>query len=115
MAECRKWRQWYTILSTATTYADYYTPPEASRLFHAWLPGEADKQRERLFTREAMPEVIVPSGKASGFGLTHREGGLKFLRASFVGSGQQFDFRFVIPLGGRTYAAQKVDFQRSAY
>jgi hypothetical protein len=35
---------------------------------------------------------------------------LKFLRASFVGSGQQFDFRFVIPLGGRTYAAQKVDF-----
>jgi hypothetical protein len=35
---------------------------------------------------------------------------LKFLRASFVGSGRQFDFRFVLPLGGRTYAAQKVDF-----
>jgi hypothetical protein len=56
-----------------------------------------------------MPEVIVPRQKASGFILTHREGGLKFLRASFVGSGQQFDFRFVIPLGGRLYAAQKVD------
>jgi hypothetical protein len=43
-----------------TTDAEYYTPPEASRLFQAWLPGEADKQREHLFAREAMPEVIVP-------------------------------------------------------
>jgi hypothetical protein len=94
----------------ATTDAVYYMPPEASRLFQAWLPGEADKQRERLFAREAMPEVIIPGQKASGFVLTHREGGLKFLRASFVGSDQQFDFRFVITLGGRTFAAQKVDF-----
>jgi hypothetical protein len=94
----------------ATTDAEYYTPPEASRLFQAWLPGEADKQRERLFAREAMPEVIVPGQKASGFVLTHREGGLKFLRASFVGFDRQFDFRFVITLGGRTFAAQKVDF-----
>lgn len=94
----------------ATTDANYYTPPEASRLFQAWLPSEANQQRERLFTREAMPDVIAPSAKASGFVLTHREGGLKFLRASFVGSGRQFDFRFVIPLDGKLYAAQKVDF-----
>ena len=94
----------------ATTDADYYSPPEASRLFQAWLPGEANTQRERFFAREAMPEVIAPGGKATGFVLTHREGGLKFLRASIVGSDQQFDFRFVIPLGNRTYAAQRVDF-----
>ncbi len=94
----------------ATTDANYYTPPEASRLFQAWLPSEADEQRKRLFAREAMPNVIVPGQKASGFVLTHREGGLKFLHASFVGSDQQFDFRFVVPLGGRTYAAQKLDF-----
>src|SRR5450631_4383508 len=54
----------------ATTDADYYTPPEASRLFKAWLPGEADKQRERLFTQEAMPDVVAPGQKASGFVLT---------------------------------------------
>jgi len=94
----------------ATTDAAYYSPPEASRLFQAWLPGEANTQRERVFAREAMPDVIAPGARATGFVLTHREGGLKFLRASLVGSDQQFDFRFVIPLGGRTYAAQKVDF-----
>jgi hypothetical protein len=94
----------------ATTDAAYYSPPEASQLFKAWLPGEADRQRELLFVREAMPDVVAPGRKASGFVLTHREGGLKFVRASFVGSRQQFDFRFVIQLGGRTYAAQKVDF-----
>ena len=94
----------------ASTDSAYYSPPEASRLFQAWLPGEANTRRERLFAREAMPDVIAPGGKATGFVLTHREGGLKFLRASIVSSDQQFDFRFVIPLNGRTYAAQRVEF-----
>jgi len=79
----------------ATTDADYYTPPEASRIFRAWWSGEADEERELLFAREAMPDVISPGQKASGFVLTHREGGVKFVRAGFVGQGQRFEFRFV--------------------
>jgi hypothetical protein len=94
----------------ATTDADYYTPPEASRIFRAWWSGEADKQRELLFAREAIPEVIAPGQNASGFVLTHREGGVKFVRAGFVGLGQRLDFRFVIPLGSKLYAAQNIDF-----
>jgi hypothetical protein len=94
----------------ATTDADYYTPPEASRIFRAWWPGEADKQRELLFAREAMPDVIAPGQNASGFVLTHREGGVKFVRAGFVGLGERFEFRFVIQLSSKLYAAQNVDF-----
>jgi LssY C-terminus len=95
----------------ATTDGEYYTPPEVSRMFQSWLPSEAARRRRSLFTREAMPDLISPHQKASGFVMTHREGGLKFLRASFIGAGQQFDFRFVIPLESKLYAAQKVDFR----
>jgi len=94
----------------ATTDADYYTPPEASRIFRAWWSGEADRERELLFAREAMPDVIAPGQNASGFVLTHREGGVKFLRAGFVSLGQRFEFRFVIQLSSKLYAAQNVDF-----
>ena len=94
----------------AITDADYYTPPEASRIFRAWWPGEADKNRELLFAREAMPDVIAPGQNASGFVLTHREGGVKFVRAGFVGLDQRFEFRFVIQLNSKLYAAQNVDF-----
>jgi hypothetical protein len=94
----------------ATTDANYYTPPEASRIFRAWWPGEADRERELLFTREAMPDVIAPGQNASGFVLTHREGGVKFVRAGFVGLGRQFEFRFVMHLSSKVYAAQNVDF-----
>jgi hypothetical protein len=94
----------------ATTDADYFTPPEVSRLFAAWLPGEADRQRDAVFKLEAMPDLIPPHQTASGFVMTHREGGVKFLRASFVGQDQQFDFRFVIQLDDKLYAAQKLDF-----
>ena len=94
----------------ATTDANYYTPPEASRIFRAWWSGEADRQRELLFAREAMPEVIAPGENASGFVLTHREGGVKFVRAGFVGLGQRVEFRFVIQLSSKLYAAQNVDF-----
>lgn len=56
-----------------------------------------------------MPEVILP-GKVSGFVLTHREGGLKFIQAGFAAGGQELLFRFVLPIGGVAYAVQKVDF-----
>jgi hypothetical protein len=94
----------------ATTDANYYTPPEASRIFRAWLPGEADRQRDLLFARQAMPEAIGPGQSASGFVLTHREGGIKFVRAGLVGPGQRFEFRFVVQLDSKLYAAQKIDF-----
>jgi LssY C-terminus len=92
-----------------TTDADYYTPPEASRIFRAWWAGEVDEEREELFARESMPNIIAPGGNASGFVLTHREGGLKFVRAGFVGSGKRLEFRFVIQLSSKLYAAQNVD------
>lgn len=94
----------------ATTDANYYTPPEASRITRAWWSGEADRQRDSLFAREAMPEVIAPGESASGFVLTHREGGVKFVRAGFVGLGQRVEFRFVIQLSSKLYAAQDIDF-----
>ena len=57
-----------------------------------------------------MPDVIAPGQNASGFVLTHREGGVKFVRAGFVSLGQRFEFRFVIQLSSKLYAAQNVDF-----
>jgi hypothetical protein len=94
----------------ATTDANYYTPPEASRIFRAWWAGEVDRQRESFFARQAMPEIIGAGQTASGIVLTHREGGVKFVRAGFVGALEQFEFRFVIQLDSKVYAAQKIDF-----
>src|SRR5258708_34284367 len=68
----------------ATTDADYYTPPEASRIFRAWWSGEADNERELLFAREAMPDVISPGQKTSGLVLTHRDAPVNFVLAAFV-------------------------------
>jgi hypothetical protein len=92
------------------TDPNYFTPPEAAQLFHSWRSAGVNTAMDHLFAREAMPDIVQPRQTAAGFVLTHREGGLKFLNASFVESGQQFDFRFVLPLGGRTYAVQEVDF-----
>jgi LssY C-terminus len=92
------------------TDPNYFTPPEAAQLFHSWWSAGVNTAMDRLFAREAMPDIVQPRQTAAGFVLTHREGGLKFLNASFVESGQQFDFRFVLPLGGRTYAVQEIDF-----
>jgi hypothetical protein len=94
----------------ATTDTNYYTPPEASRIFRAWWPGEVDRERELLFARQAMPEVIGAGQNVSGFVLTHREGGVKFVRIGLVGTAQRFEVRFVIQLDSKLYAAQNIDF-----
>jgi LssY C-terminus len=94
----------------ATTDPNYFAPREAAQLFHRWWAGKANTDLDELFARVAMPDIIRPRGTAEGFVLTHREGGIKFLNASFIGAGQQFDFRFILPLERATYAVQNVDF-----
>jgi hypothetical protein len=93
-----------------TTDSNYFTASEVARLFHSWWPTESNAELDALFAREAMPDVIPPRQTGVGFVLTHREGGLKFLNIGFIGAGQQFNFRFVLPLDRVTYAVQKVDF-----
>ena len=95
---------------SVTTDSNYFTAPEVARLFHGWWPSEANTKLDALFVREAMPDAVAPHQTAAGFVLTHREGGLKFLRVGFIGASQQFDFRFVLPLDSVTYAVQKIDF-----
>src|SRR6516162_9654098 len=92
------------------TDPNYFTPSEVARLFYGWWPSETNDKLDALFVREAMPDIVAPHQTTAGFVLTHREGGLKFLRVGFVGTNQQFDFRFVLPLDSATYAVQKVDF-----
>ena len=93
-----------------TTDPTYFSPSEAAQLLHEWWSAKANTATDTILAQDAMPDAIPPHQTAAGFVLTHREGGLKFVNAGFVGGGQQFDFRFVLPLGGRTYAMQKVDF-----
>jgi hypothetical protein len=95
---------------SVTTDSNYFTPPEVARLFHGWWPNETNNKLDALFVREAMPDIVAPRQTATGFVLTHREGGLKFLRVGFIGAGRQFDFRFVLPLDSVTYAVQKINF-----
>ena len=97
-----------------TTDPSYYAPSEAARQIHAWWSGAANTATDTVLARDAMPNTIPPRQTAAGFVLTHREGGIKFLNASFVGAGQQLDFRFVLPLGGRNYAVQQIDLSRLA-
>jgi hypothetical protein len=42
--------------------------------------------------------------------LTHREGGLKLFEVGFETDRQVLRFRFVLPVGGSSYAIEKVDF-----
>ena len=57
-----------------------------------------------------MPEVIPQKQAASGFVFTHREGGLKLFEVGFETDRQMLRFRFVLPVGGSSYAIEKVDF-----
>ncbi len=93
-----------------TTDRNYFTAPEAAQQFHKWWSAKTNAEIDAFFAREAMPDIILPRQTVSGFVLTHREGGIKFLNASFVETGQQFDVRFIVPLSGVTYSVQKVDF-----
>jgi hypothetical protein len=57
-----------------------------------------------------MPDVIPQKRTAAGFIFTHREGGLKLFEVGFETDRQMLRFRLALPVGGSSYAIEKVDF-----
>jgi hypothetical protein len=59
-----------------------------------------------------MPGTIPQKQTVAGFVFTHREGGLKLPQVGLQSGSEEFLFRFVQPVGGVTYAIERVEFGR---
>jgi hypothetical protein len=96
------------------TDRDYFSAPEVERLLRVWWRGSANASIASVVAQSPVPDVIAQNRTAAGFVFTHREGGLKLLEVGFETDRQMLRFRFVLPVGGSSYAIEKVDF-RSIY
>ena len=92
------------------TDPNYFSAPEVERLLRAWWRGGANASIASIVAQAPMPDVIPQKRSAAGFVFTHREGGLKLFEVGFETDRQMLRFRFVLPVGGSSYAIEKVDF-----
>ena len=93
------------------TDPNYFSAPEVERLLRAWWRrGSTNASIASVVAQSPMSDVIPQKQTAAGFVFTHREGGLKLLEVGFETDKQMLRFRFVLPVGGSSYAIQKVDF-----
>jgi hypothetical protein len=93
------------------TDPNYFSAPEVERLLRVWWwSGSTNASIAAVVARTSMPDAIPQKQTAAGFVFTHREGGLKLLEVAFETDRQMLRFRFVLPVGGRSYAIQKIDF-----
>ncbi|MFZ0177339.1 MAG: LssY C-terminal domain-containing protein [Pseudolabrys sp.] len=92
------------------TDPNYFSAPEVARLLHLWWRGNANASIAAVVARAPLPNVIPRKGAVAGFVFTHREGGLKLLEVGFETDRQMLRFRFVLPVGGTSYAIEKIDF-----
>src|SRR6476619_8082234 len=92
------------------TDPNYFSAPEVERLLHFWWRGSTNASIASVVEQAPMPDVIPQKRTAAGFVFTHREGGLKLFEVGFESDRQMLRFRFVLPVGGPSYAIEKVDF-----
>jgi len=92
------------------TDPNYFSAPEVERQLRSWWPGSANASIAAVVAQAPLPNVIPQKRSAAGFVFTHREGGLKLLEVGFETDRQMLRFRFVLPVGGSSYAIEKVDF-----
>ena len=92
------------------TDPNYFSAPEVERLLHVWWRGSTNESIASVVAQSPMPDVIPQKRTAAGFVFTHREGGLKLFEVGFETDRQMLRFRFVLPVGGSSYAIEKVDF-----
>ena len=92
------------------TDPNYFSAPEVERLLRRWWRGGSNASIASIVAQAPMPDVIPQKRNASGFVFTHREGGLKLFEVGFETDRQLLRFRFVLPVGGSSYAIEKVAF-----
>jgi hypothetical protein len=93
------------------TDPNYFSTSEVERLLRGWWRrGSTNASIASAVAQSPMPDVIPQKQTAAGFVFTHREGGLKLLEVGFETDRQMLRFRFVLPVGGRSYEIQKIDF-----
>jgi hypothetical protein len=92
------------------TDPNYFSAAEVERLLRVWWRGGANASIAEVVSRAPVPDVIPQKRTVAGFVFTHREGGLKLLEVGFATDRAMLRFRFVLPVGGFSYAIQKVDF-----
>ena len=92
------------------TDPNYFSAPEVERQIRSWWSDSANASIAAVVAQAPLPNVIPQKRSAAGFVFTHREGGLKLLEVGFETDRQMLRFRFVLPVGGSSYAIEKVDF-----
>ena len=93
------------------TDPNYFSAPEVERLLRAWWRGGANASIASIVAQAPMPDVI-PQKRAASAASSSRtvKAGLKLFEVGFETDRQLLRFRFVLPVGGSSYAIEKVDF-----
>ena len=95
------------------TDPNYFAPQEVAQQLHGWFSGTRNALIDAVLERSAMPIYIPPHSTTSGFVYTHADGGLKLVNVGLLAEAahQSWRFRFIVPITGREYAVQRVDFR----
>jgi hypothetical protein len=92
------------------TDPNYFAPQEVAQQLHGWFAATNNDQIDAVFEHSKMPIYLPPHSLSSGFVLTHPDGGLKLINVSLFAEHRSWNFRFAVPIPGRQYAVQRVDF-----
>jgi hypothetical protein len=92
------------------TDPNYFSPQEVAQQLHGWFSRAANARVDALFAHTMMPTYLPPHSMTAGFVYTHADGGLKFLTVALIAGQRLAGFHFALPIPGREYAVQRVDF-----
>ena len=95
------------------TDPNYFAPQEVAQQLHGWFSAANNALIDAVFERSAMPIYVPAHSVISGFVYTHADGGLKLVNIGLLADGahESWRFRFIVPIVGREYAVQRVDFR----
>jgi hypothetical protein len=93
------------------TDPNYFAPQEVAQQLHGWFSAAANARVDALFAHSFLPGYLPPHSVTAGFVYTHPDGGLKFVNVSLLSGQRLAGFHFAVPIPGREYAVQRVDFQ----
>ncbi len=84
----------------SATDPTYYAPHEAAWINHRWLESSVNREMDSLFQRLDVPQWVPPHSTVSGFLLTNRDEGLKYIRIALITPTRLHEFHFLVEVPG---------------
>jgi len=91
--------------------AEYHPASEVAYMYRKFLAGKYNRRVSEVMQSNAIPMLLASNSTSTGFVFSNYDPGAKHVQVDVVGEGAHYRLEFSVPVPGKRFDYQRVDFE----